>query len=257
MDLEELKSLHDAWLREKPADGAHDSKSCLLCQPSDGGSSEHKSEGGAVVAGEEKTYTKVDIDAAVAAALAPVMAQLDELQSAAATSAVDAKIADAVAAALAPIEAELAEAKTKLDAAAADLDNKVVEAQVEKDRADGIVAWLEAEAETQTVEQALAARKAERVEQAKTSAGFTDEQLAEGDPTRADRFAAMDDEAWATQVDSWTAMRASAGSGYTPLPKTTALTASADEGADRRPASTLRDFAASHAPRVDVRGLNK
>lgn len=158
---------------------------------------------------------QAQIDAAVAAATAPLNDQIGELTAQLAQRASD----DAAA----QLQAELDEARR-------DLDAKVAELTAVQSTYDQLVADLEAIEADRVEAERVEAVKAERVAAVADMGLFDDEHRANS----ADRWAAMSDEAWAGQVDEYKLLaekHASIPVPSTPVtePSTSALTAAAAE----------------------------
>jgi hypothetical protein len=211
------KREHDKLLEQQPEDATHDSRSCFFCAMD-----EDTPRGGSV---SDKTFTQEDLDAAIAKAVGdakgPLEEQVRELRAAQGQSEVEAQVAEATQ----PLEARIAELE-------AELDNKTNEAETQQKRADGIVAWLEEEGQKAEQAQANEARKAERTEKVREAANFSDEYVEQN----AERWAAMDDEAFEAAVDGWREQAAAASNGAlgrpatSELPRETALQASRENG---------------------------
>lgn len=188
-----LKAIHDQLLAEQPEGATHDSASCPLCAMDanhTGGTTAHdQPEGGSGVS----TYSQEQLDAAIAKAVAdatgPLQTRLDELTSQSAEQAQQ----EAIDAAVAEKVTEIAELQTKLDAA-------TLEAATEKKAREDLEAFLADEKAKLDAKAEADARKDARIDEIKTAElAFTDEWLEEN----ADRLAAMSDEDWAAQLDSW------------------------------------------------------
>lgn len=143
--------------------------------------------------------TQADLEAAVAAATAPLQAQIAELTAAQAGSAVEAAVAEAVA----PLQTQLDQVETRAAAAEARVAELEAEATAAAEAAEA------AEAERIEVE-ALAAVKAARV--AVLAASVEDGGLgwtAERVEARADHYAGLPEDAWLVQLED---LRAQASS---------------------------------------------
>lgn len=226
-----LKQLHDLLLAEKPDGATHDPATCLLCADS--------SEGATV-----KTYTEDElrgaVQAAVNAAVANMRTELDSLKSDATAAETAAAVETRIAEAKAPLEAQILDLQTQLDAAVLATANETARA-----------AALEAEKEAAAQAVTLAARKDERLAKIKEVANFPEEYLA----AHADRFVAMDEDAFATQIEDWSQQTAKASEGG--LPNQTALTATFEGGGSGggRKNSAVRDLFAMRRAGVDPRTL--
>lgn len=157
---------------------------------------------------------KAAVDKAVADATGPLQAELAELKGQTAEQ----QIAAAVAAATAEKDTAIGELQTKLDAA-------TLEAATEKKSREDLEAFLTAEKETLDAKAEADARKDARIEEVKAAElAFTDEWLTEN----ADRLAAMSDDDWAAQLDSWKVLANKASDDT--IPSTTSLQDSRDNG---------------------------
>lgn len=178
------KELHDQWLQQKAEGASHDTASCMYCTQKIVESA--SATGGAGNQMSDKTHTKEEVDAAIAAAVKPLEAQLSELTAGKQTEETEAKIA----AAKAEGDAALAEAQKELDLKIAELEAVKTEFAEFK---TGLEA-LEAEAAEAA---ALEGRKADRVEKVKEVANYSEERIAE----RSAGWAAMSDEEFAFFID--------------------------------------------------------
>lgn len=101
---DKLRKEHDELLAKKPESAVHDEENCMFCNGSD-----NSEEGG-----DMKTYTEEEFNKAVAAAVAPVQAELETLKSNLAEGEVEDRVAEAKAEAERQIneaQNEVAEAK--------------------------------------------------------------------------------------------------------------------------------------------------
>lgn len=206
------KELHDRWLEQKPEGASHDEASCVLCAEV-----KPNATGGAGDSMSDKTYTKEELDAAVAAAVSPLEAKVNDLLSEKTNEEIAAKIAEAVA-----------EVETKLAEVQRELDVKTAEAESAKVELENARAYLEAEVAKAAEAEAVEARKAERTEAIKENANYSDEYIA----ANADRWAAMPDAEFAGLVEDLKSAGVKKGD---EIPEKTGLnggreTASKDEG---------------------------
>jgi hypothetical protein len=183
------KVLHDLLLALKPDDVVHEAESCPLCVE------QVTSEKAPHQGGEMSTYTKEDLDKAVAEALAPLQKELDDMkqvqaQSETANAIEDLKAEHAVA--LTAAEESIKDLQSKLDAA-------VLEAQSSKEESTQLVAYLEGIVAEETEKAEKEQIKAERLEKLKSSVSFPDEYL----EANADRFAAMSQEDFDAALADW------------------------------------------------------
>lgn len=235
------KGLHDRLLEQMPDGATHNSATCPLCSESlDNGGNPSGSKGGASV----NTYTEEDlkaaVDKAVAEATAATTAKVQELEGAAQQSEVEAKVT-----------AVKAEADEFLAAVQKQLDEKVLEAKAAQDELTAIKAWLDDEKAKQDRESDQAARRDERVAKVKEVASFPDDYVT----ANADRWSAMDDEAFQTYLEDIKVV-ASKTEGTT-VPAKTAMTAARENsgGGDGKVGSVLREVLDLRQAGVDPRRL--
>lgn len=183
----ELQAAHDALLANMPSGIEHDTAACPFCTAGDDGSDNDNSTGG----GDTVTYTKEEFDAALAAELAPILEELNTLKSGQEAAAIDARIAELEtthAAAIADLQAQL--------------DTAALESEKAKNDYAELVALLES-AENAAVEAAIfAAVREERVSKVKEVASFSEEHV----ELNADRWAAMEADAFEAQLSDWSAI---------------------------------------------------
>jgi chromosome segregation ATPase len=208
-----IKEMHNNLIESSGLE--HDEAKCEICL-----ASSEDSPGGTV----SDTFTKEEVDAKVAEALAPLQAKLDELEAEKSESAIDAKVAEAKKEAeeqIAAVQKELDEAKIAQSAA----EEQVAAAQ--KSLTDTI-AYLEAEKEAAEAAEAIEAKKAERVESVKEAASFDEEYLT----ANAERWAKMDEELFTATLEEYKVLSAKAGKKTeSKLPNSTVLeTASQENG---------------------------
>lgn len=190
-----------------------------------------------------ETFTQDELDAAVAAASAPLQQRLAELEAQVQETEVGRAVTDAVAAK----ETTIAELQQQLDAAvAARTTAESTLTETEQYWADAIAAH-EAAVE-------LAARAQERAAKAKELGVFNDEYIAEN----AERFAAMTDEDFNARIEEWqliASKREPVGfkAAVSNIPAQTALVASRPDATAT--GSALGRLAELKARRVDPRTL--
>lgn len=194
--MDELKQAHDKLLAEMPEGESHDTAACHLCN------SELIPVKDSNERGEMETFTKEELEAAVAAATAPLQAKLDEL----AEDKKEGEIAQEVAEVTAAKDAIITELRAEVDA-------KVIEATEAKAKLDETVAFLEATvAETEAAE-ALAALKETRLSAVKEVASFPEDHIEKN----IDLWVEMSEEAFASQLETWSLLSSgkqeSAGAG--------------------------------------------
>lgn len=214
MDASEL---HDRLMANQVEGVEHDPKTCALCllQGSDDRVKRgpHDDQGGAAVS-EPKTFNeaelKVAVDEAVAAATASLQTEIDAFRADAGT----AEIATQIAEAKAPLETKVSELQAELDVKVAELQAKETELTELKTYLDDAAAQATAAAEV-----------AERVEARKTEMASVISYSEEFVTANAERWAAMDDDAFAKHLEE---IKAAVGAkpGSPVIPSSTALTAS-------------------------------
>lgn len=178
MVAKEFKILHGRLLEEKPEGASHDEASCQFCAMED-----NDLEGGVM-----EGFTQEDLDAAVAAAVKPLEDQITQMSASQEEVAIQNRIDEATT--------PLKEQVTQLQA---DLDVAVLEASTSKDALTNTVAYLE-QVETETAaEAAKSALRDERIAKVKEITSFPEDHIAKS----AERWAAMSDEDFEAQVESW------------------------------------------------------
>lgn len=231
----ELKVLHDQLLAAKPEAAKHDEATCPLCAL--GTDASHDTNSGGSM---PESFTREEVETAVAAATADLQKRLDELGAQVRDTEVGRAVADAVAAR----ETEVSDLQAKLDAAEAArtaAENKLTETEQ---------FWADAIATAEEAAQ-VAARREGRVAEAKKAGVLSDAYVDEN----ADRFAAMTDEDFRNRLDEWKAIAAAtAGKTSTDIPAHTALQAVRDTSEDQ-PKSALAYIGALRRDRVDPKTL--
>lgn len=159
----ELKVIHDRLLAEKPEDAEHDADQCVLCALEDP-DNQATTPGGSM----PESFTQEDVDAAVADATAGLQKRLSDLEG----QVQETEVGKAVAAAIAPKDASINELQSKLDAAEA------ARTAAESKLAETEQYWTAAIAEHEQAV-AFAARRDARVAAAKEASVFSDEYVAE------------------------------------------------------------------------------
>lgn len=201
-----LKELHEKALANMPEGAEHDESTCDICSASLENNPDLN--GG----GNVDTFTKEELEAKVAEALAPLQTKISELEAAQADSAVTAAVEEAKA-----------EAKSELDRVQGELDTAQIEKNAAVERAEK--AEKDLEETNKYFEDAFAAQeaaeqreslKAERVEKVKEVAKFDDDELA----AKADRWADMEQAAFDGLLEDYRDVAAkAAGTGTTTVPK--------------------------------------
>lgn len=136
-------------------------------------------------------YSQEQLDAAVAAAVAPLKEQIAAFEVKASTSELETQIAEAKAEA----DRQVAELQAKLDSA-------VLEASEAAKANQDLVAYLESVKSEQEAAAELASRKEERLATVRDAASFPDDYI----EANAERWAALDDAAFEALVSDWRAI---------------------------------------------------
>jgi len=231
-----FRQLHDELLGQMPEGAVHDRLQCPLCAEDEtaGGSDASRREGRV----STKTYTEEEVAQAVAEAIKPLEEEAAKLRVAQQSS----EVAEQIAAAVEPLETRVSELQ-------AELDEATLRAQTEKDRADGIVAWLDEEGTKAEEAAAVSARKDERVAKVAEVAKFPDEYV----EANADRWAAMSDDDFEVALEGWREIASTNGTVKVPtseLPRETAMGGSRDGAA--KP-SAARELIRMRQHGIDIR----
>lgn len=233
-----LKSLHDSLMAEKPDDAVHDVSVCPFC--ADGGTS-------------MTTYTEDELTEAVKAAVDKATTELRSKVVSLEAAQQSTEVQEAVATAIAAHEAELAALQAEKAEIATKLDEAVITAESERQRADQLLAWLEGEATAEAGRIATETRKEARLAAVKEVACFPDEYL----ETNAQRFAAMSDEDFEAALESYKAITAAKGG--TPagdlIPSVTGLHASRDDNGSKGTGALKGFMAQRRLGRTDFSSL--
>lgn len=184
----------------------------------------------------DKTFTEDEVAAAVAAAIAPLSAELDALKKSEETAEVDARI-----------EAAKNEGTTKIAELETRIDTLTAEAEAAKSERDAITTWLQAEEEKTVLEAEAAARLESRVAQVAEVITLPAERIEE----RKSAWASLDDAAFEALLADYKSV-AGEKSGDTGLPAATAMHA-AREGAGGKAPSALAEIIRSRNFGIDVR----
>jgi hypothetical protein len=230
-----LKVLHDQLLAGRP-EGAdeHDEANCPLC------AKEAEPTNDTIPGGSmPETFSQEELDAAITAANSSLQTRLAELEAQVRES----NVTSAVAAAVAEKDTEISGLQSQLDAAEAArtaAENRLTETEQ---------FWAAAIREREEAD-LFAARRDERVAQAKEAGGFTDEYLA----ANGDRYAAMNDEDFKARLDEWRVIAAKSGGSQSSIPSQTALVASRAE-TSTKPESALVYMSQMRREHADPRAL--
>jgi DNA repair ATPase RecN len=168
------------------------------------------------------TFTKEEVDHAVAEAVAnavaPLQAELDNVKAKADADAVDARIVEVKA----EFDVKLEDMQKALDAA-------VIEAQAAKEERDSLVSWLENEKVAQEEASERIARTEERLSKVKEVANFPDDFV----EAQTERWVSMSDEDFDATVEGYKvaaeAAKAAHGGETTDPLAATAMKAERDE----------------------------
>lgn len=186
-----------------------------------------------------ETFTKEQVDAAVAEALTPLREQLAELEKAAQ----DTEVGKAVAAAVEPLNTQIAEMQAKLD------DAEVRATAAESAKAELESFWAEAITAHEEAE-ARKAREEERVEAAKAAGVLSEEYIV----ANAERFSAWSDDEFAARLEEWTAVAAQA-KGDSEIPGVTGFQAARETAAAISTGSNLSLLREMRRTLTDPRSL--
>lgn len=210
---------HDRLLEIKPEGANHDPATCEICVERvtasntanpDGGNARVEPGGGSM---SDKTYTEDQLRAEVDKATAEMRTRLEELEKNAQDSEVEAKLAEAKA----EVQAELDEVRKQLD-------EKVIEAQQASEELTALKTFLDDAAAKAERDAEIAAKRDERKTAVGEVAKFPEDYVT----ANADRWASMDDAAFAQYLDDLKVVAAKQ-TGDT-VPSTTALTAAREGG---------------------------
>lgn len=212
----ETAKLHDVLLSQMPLKASHDAALCPYCEASGSGSEtrdETITPQGGDIPVDEKTYTKTELDAAVAEAIKPLADELVVIKESADLANVDARFAEHTAA----HEAAIAELQSELDKAVADSASKQTEL-------DELAAFLAEEVAKTEAESTYLARCEAVRELVAEHAPFDDSYIEEN----LERWVSMEADAFNAALEDWKTIKS-------------AKTESKDEGdesTDEKPTST-------------------
>jgi hypothetical protein len=211
-DFDTVKELHDSLLSDefKPSDVSHDSSSCLMCLAEADGAEAEQTET-ISKGGDMSTYTEEELQAAIAAAVSPLQAELTGIKDSEQTAADEAKIAELNE----THEAAIAELQTQLD-----LSN--AEAKAEAKKHDDLVALLEEAAAQEAADEALEARRTEVA--ASVADTFDDDYV----QANLDRWASLDSETFDALVADLKTVKSEVSTKKTTITSTAMSTASED-----------------------------
>lgn len=187
------------------------------------------------------TFTQEQVDAAIAAAIAPLQDRVGELQKAAQETEVGKAVSEASAA-----------LQEQIDALQAQLDEATVRATAaEQAKTEVETFWAEAiKAETEKAERE--GRKAERIEKAKAAGVLTEDYIT----ANADRFAEWTDDEFAARLDEWSQVASLAkGDGSGEIPGSTGFQAAREIASAASTGSNLTLVRELRQGRNDPRSL--
>lgn len=199
------------------------------------------------------TYTEDELTEAVKAAVDKATTEFRSKVAALEAAQQSTEVQEAVATAkaeytelLAALEAEKAEIAAKLDEA-------VITAESERQRADQLLAWLEGEATAEAERIAMETRKESRLAAVKEVACFPDEYL----ETNAERFAAMTDEDFEIALESYKTITAAKGGSPAGglIPAVTGLHASREDNGSKGTGALKGFMAQTRVGRTDFSSL--
>lgn len=224
--LMELKELHDALLESQPSGVDHDTASCPLCAPVEGGDM-------------SKTYSQEEFDAAVAEALNPLRKELEDMKASQEQTEIEARIAN-----------EKAELETRISEIQAELDSAVLKAAEAEKQHGELVAYLEALVAEEAQAAELARRTEERLTVVREVASFPEEYI----EANTSRWVALDDESFEALVNDWRAVakKEEKPAEQTVIPSQTAMVASRTESGN---GSALREVLDLTLRGVDLKSL--
>jgi DNA repair exonuclease SbcCD ATPase subunit len=176
--------MHNLLLSNKPSEAVHDASLCPLCVDDDITQPNDTIHGG----GDVTTYTKEELDSAVAEAVAPLRDELEALKASQDEAAIEARINEMTEA----HEAQVAEIQGQLDTAKAELEAAVA-------KYDELIAMIEQSEKDREAAEALEAR---RVEVKAAVADTFNEEYVEAN---LDRWASLDAEAFEAILADWKA----------------------------------------------------
>lgn len=230
--MDELRKAHDDLLKEKPDSASHDKENCIYCN------ADYSSNEG----GDMKTFTEEELNAAVAAAVAPIQAELD-------TAKEDKDVDDRVS-----------EIKAETDQAVADIQAQLDEAMVQKGAAEKALedtkSYLESvQAEEEAAaahEAAVEARKAAVVELALFGEEYVDSNI--------ERWAALAEEDFEALMADWKTVAESAKSNSSEVTEEessdTAMNSTRDTASSRNATDDFNDVLGARAAGVDIHTIH-
>jgi DNA repair exonuclease SbcCD ATPase subunit len=189
----DIKQLHKELLDNMPSGAEHDAASCPLCaeDPGEGlGDNDSLTRGGDM----STTYTKEDIDSAVAEALKPLQDRIRELEAVSEQSELQARF-----------DQEKSELDEKIKDLQAQLDSAVLATEEAKAAHSALVAYLEDAAQKEEAAREVAERKESRLTVVREVANFPEDYVT----ANADRWAELADEEFEALVSDWKAISAS------------------------------------------------
>jgi hypothetical protein len=225
----DVKKIHDLLLVSKPSEASHEASLCPLCEGSQDGGDPHNDD---TLGGDVSTYTQDEFDTAVAEAVAPLQAKLDELLQDQTLAQFENRLTEMTEA----HEASVAELRAEIDTAVAAAEA----AQAERDE---ILSFLEEAKAADEAAELFEVRKAE-VSEAVASL-FGEEHI----EANLDRWASMEAEAFESLLTDWKAAAEAAR-------KDTA-DASADVSQDDTPASTAMQHGGTEDSDTNVSDIRR
>lgn len=191
----DIKEVHDELMKQMPSGAEHDAESCPICaHPGEGRSDDDSLTRGGDMS---TTYTKEDIDSAVAEAVKPLQDRIRELETASEQSELQARF-----------DQEKAELEEKVRDLQTQLDSAVLTAEEAKSAYQGLLDFLAEEVAREEAAREVEARKESRLAVVSEVAKFPEEYV----KANADRWAELSDEEFEAVVNDWKAISASTAS---------------------------------------------
>lgn len=233
--MDELRKAHDELLKNKPETAVHDETDCIFCNE------DYSSEEG----GDMKTFTEEELNAAVAAAVAPIQAELETAKEAQADKDVDDRVS---------------EVKAEADQAVADIQGQLDEAMVQKGAAEKALEDTKAYLESVRADEEAAAAHAAALESRKAAVAelalFGDEYV----ETNIERWAALADEDFDALMADWKTVAESAKSnsseGAEEESSDTAMNSTRDTASSRNTSDDFNDVLGARSAGVDIHTIH-
>ena len=234
-NFETLKAQHDTLLENMPEGETHNEDACPICNP--------------VFRTQERgemseSYSQEQLDAAVEAGKAPLLAELDTVK----TELEKIKTVLSASEEDARFEAVRAEYDEKITSMKSELDNFELKASNAEQELANVLAFLEKCVADAALAQAIEARKEARIALIKEHTSFSDEKIAE----RIDDWASLEDDVFEERLAEWKELSTAKAEGAAAVsPETAMRNVRAVEGSDSKESfiSKIRNFEAAAAER--------